>query len=693
MSAIRRYGWLSLGVAVTGLWLVGCGGSDGGTTGLSSTPNAVVIVSGNNQVGLIGQALTAPLVVKVTNSTGGAVVGSKVTFTVAAGAASVNPATVATDVNGQAQTAVTIGGTAGTIVVTATVANTALVATFAITAGSGSSAAKACSSSSPQSFSAGQVSPGVGGTGICLSGGATGADFALVGFYGNPDSSQIQPLTVTSTNATAVTTADLTPATPATFNLAPISAHVGRTENNVQAAFEAKLRASERRDLTPKIAAARAWYRSVNTPSGALRNAIPATVTLGQILTLNGNGTDDCINPINIGARVAAIGTTSIIVADTTNPLPTFSDAEYQSFATMFDTLINPLDIGNFGQPTDIDHNGKILIFFTKEVNKLTPRGSGGVIGGFFFARDLFPITDNTALGIPGCVTSNVGEMFYVLVPDSAGVYSDPQTKTGVLNVTPGTLAHEYQHLINAGRRLYVNDASSFEVDWLNEGLSHIAEELLYYRISNFAPRQNLTAAVVGATQTAVDEFLNNQGDNFSRYFTFLGTPAQTSVFSAVVDTSLAARGAVWNMLRYLADHHGTSDGTTWSSLVNTTLIGQQNLANVFGADYLTQIRDWATSVFSDDVPGVTDARFEEPSWNMRDIFPHLAFGSGPALGKYPLKVFPLADNTPVSTTVFAGGAAYIRFHVAAGASASIDWSAGAGAVSSLMQFTVVRSQ
>ena len=691
MPALRRYGLPSLGVAVMGVWLVGCGSSDGGTTNPASTPNAVVIVSGNNQVGLIGQALAAPLVVKVTNSAGAGVVGASVTFTVATGAASVSPATITTDASGQAQTQVTLGGTAGTIIVTATVANSALVATFAITAGSGSSAAKACSSSSPQAFTAGQVSPGVGGTGICLSGGATGSDFALIGFYGNPDSSQIQPLTVTSTNATAITTADLAPAVRSAFSLAPISVR-NRGVNAVQTAFDAKLRAMERRDLAPKVAAARSWYRNANTPSGVRENAIPPTLTLGQIITLNANGNDPCTTPINVAARVAAIGTTSIIVADTTNPLPTFSDAEYQSFATMFDTLINPLDVSNFGQPTDIDKNGKIVILFTKEVNKLTPRNSGGLIGGFFDARDLFPTTANAQLGLPACATSNVGEMFYVLVPDSAGVYSNPQQKSDVLNVTPGTLAHEYQHLINAGRRLYINTNAIFpENDWLNEGLSHIAEELLFYRVTNLAPRQNITVSVLGANTTITNLFINYQGDNFCRYDIFLGVPAQTSVFSAVADTSLATRGAVWNMLRYLADHHsnGSSDTATWSSLVNTSVIGQENLANVFGPDYLTQIRDWATSVFSDDVPGVTDARFQEASWNMRDIWPHLSCGNGPPPTQLPLKVIGLADNAPVSTAVLAGGAAYIRFHVAAGASASIDW----GTVSPLMQFTVVRSQ
>ena len=186
-------------------------------------------------------------------------------------------------------------------------------------------------------------------------------------------------------------------------------------------------------------------------------------------------------------ARVAAVSSSAIVVADTANPTGGFTDAEYTSFATTFDTLINALDVSNFGQPTDIDKNGKIIILFTKDVNLLTPRGSAGVIGGFFFERDLFPLSDTGVFG--GCAGSNFAEMFYVLVPDPNHVYGDARSKQKVLDLTPGTLAHEYQHLINAGRRMYVNlPFNDFEEVWLNEGLSHMAEELLYYRVSGNAP-------------------------------------------------------------------------------------------------------------------------------------------------------------------------------------------------------------
>jgi len=381
------------------------------------------------------------------------------------------------------------------------------------------------------------------------------------------------------------------------------------------------------------------------------------------------------------------------VVADTLNPTANgFTTADYNSFAARFDTLVNPLDVTNFGQPTDIDKNGKIVILITKEVNKLTPRGSSGFIGGFFFERDLFPTTDNTQLGLDGCAGSNFGEMFYVLAPDSLAQFGDQRKKSDVVNNTTGTLAHEYQHLINASRRLYINNADFFETVWMNEGLSHVAEELLYYRVSGLAPRQNIDIATVRAN--SVDNFNEFQADNIGRFEVFIEKPTKTNVYGD--NDSLETRGATWNLLRYLADHRGTADGDVWKQLVNTTLTGQQNLANVFGADYMTMISNWSTSVFSDDVAGVSDARFLEPSWNMRSLFPQLCVDSRTPctkLGIYPIAMTSLINNQASTQSVVAGGSSYIRFSVPAGSQATVDWSTGGFPVTPFVRFSVVRTR
>ena len=166
--------------------------------------------------------------------------------------------------------------------------------------------------------------------------------------------------------------------------------------------------------------------------------------------------------------------------------------------------------------------------------------------------------------------------------------------------------------------------------------------------------------------------------------------PNATSVYAG--NDELETRGATWHLLRYLADHRGSSDGDVWMQLVNSKTTGHHNLANVFGADYMNQIRDWATSLLSDDVAGVTDARFLEPSWNMRSIFPNLVNSANQPLGRYPLKIIPISDASGGNVSIQAGGAAYFRFGVSSG-NASIDWSSAGLPVTPLMKFTLVRTK
>ena len=680
-----------------------CGDNNGTSPNeppVTPAPPTLDVLSGNGQTGLINSALPQQIAVVATASNGSPISDVTVNFVVTSGAATLSAPSAVTDGFGVARVSVTLGATPGNVVITATTQTTpALTTTFTLAAGSGTIAA-ACSVGSAQIPAVGEVITSVPGMGICLSGGTTGAQYALVAFNSNPDSVLAPQATfsVRGTNITSVTTADLAPMNASVAASSPFSANI--VPRDFRASFDRHLREMAVRDLTPRIPMAqRAMAASTGDGSHAHFNVIPKSVSLNQVLSLNANGESACTNPINIGARVVAISNSAIVVADTANPTTgAFTSADYTSFASKFDNFVSPIDVDNFGQPSDIDKNGKVVILFTKEVNRLTPANSAGsFIGGFFFERDLFPITDNTQLGLDGCAGSNFGELFYVLVPDPNGTQGPDggpgvrHTKDDVLNGTIGTLAHEYQHLINAGRRLYINNAPVFESIWLNEGLSHIAEELAFYKASNgLAPRQNVGISQVQGSLDAFNEF---EADNLGRFQTFLTKPSRTDAYAE--NDSLQTRGATWFMLRYLADHRSTSDAETWKALVNTTAAGHHNLALVFGNDYMNQIRDWATTVFSDDLSGVSDVRFLEPSWNMRSIFPQICANDDCSvrLGVYPLAITSLTNNATSAQSVVPGGTSYIRFGVTANGQASIDWFKNNLPVNPLMQFSVVRTQ
>ena len=73
--------------------------------------------------------------------------------------------------------------------------------------------------------------------------------------------------------------------------------------------------------------------------------------------------------------------------------------------------------------------------------------------------------------------------------PDPGGTLGGTVSKEAVFHFATGIIVHELQHLINFGRRLYlVPDAQELEEVWLNEALSHMAEELVFYRATGLNP-------------------------------------------------------------------------------------------------------------------------------------------------------------------------------------------------------------
>jgi len=537
-----------------------------------------------------------------------------------------------------------------------------------------------CDAANPLSLNAGQVQTPISDPCVFVSGGTSGGEFALVPFNADTVFAHIAPISFTSEGVAAVTTplANRTFASAPSFSLTPdadAAALVGSSSG-----FELRLRNSERRVLTPLIPAARSWYRNrYNSQSGAgLRpsfSTVAAAPTVGDLVTLNTKTgvtlSDACQVPDNRTGRVVAISNHAIVIADTANPTGGYTDAEYLTVGQQFDDVY-AMDVAAFGDPTDIDTNGKIVMFFTRAVNEMTPKGSGSVVGGFFYGRDLFPKQDSPVLGPgSGCATSNVSEMFYLAVPDPNALVNGNTTftKAFISHLTLSTTAHEFQHLINASRRLYINTtATDFEVVWLNEGLSHIAEELLFYRQSNgLTPRQDVDSLDFKGNQTNVDSYNYNQQSNFGRYLLYLAKPSANSPYAP--NDSLETRGATWSFLRYAADHRGANDGDTWFKLVNSSKTGLPNLQDVFGAGLMSIFRDWSVAVIADDLPGVAD-QWQQPSWNFRSVFTYI-----PSIHSYPLATVTVGDNSPLSVSLKGGTSAYVRFSIAAGQVGSVKWS------------------
>jgi len=448
------------------------------------------------------------------------------------------------------------------------------------------------------------------------------------------------------------------------------------------------LRELERRELGPLVRSGPGAPPRI--PGGF---AVPAAVpTVGDLVEYNAQSQSSCSNPIYRHGRVEAVSQKAIVVADTLNPSGGFSSLQYAEIAAAFDTLIAPSTEEAFGTPTDIDGNGRVILFFTQEVNQLAGAGANQFVAGFFFARDLFP-ADQAGDGLQRCEHSNEAEILYLLVPDPTGqAGSVSHSLEDVKRFTLSTVAHEYQHLINAARRLrIVRSAEPFEAIWLNEGLSHMAEELLFYRASGLAPRSNLTvSALQQAGSRAVTAFNEHQILNASRYRNYISSSSSNSPYHH--RDLLATRGAMWSFLRYAVDRRAGSDNQLFRSIIDGNRAGFPNLASALGGEATLHnwLADWAVALYADSRVEGLPARFRDRSWNHPNILAAIAQG-GSSPGTFPIEVSTLPANGERNRTVTAGGSAYFRFALQDGTTGSIDLTAGNSSPGSNLRVTLLR--
>lgn len=515
---------------------------------------------------------------------------------------------------------------------------------------------------------------------LCLRSGPAAAEYTLIPFNGSESAAATLPVEIVGSGISASVTGPPTPNRVPAVSLTPTlrrndEFHM-RMLRRSAAALEPRLRSAVRRGMGP------------DAPRLAVAPVVGGLVEL-NVEVDSGSG---CSNPDRRGGRVVAVTDRAIVVVDTANPRTGLSaSAEtdlYRSFGIAFDTLIWPIDTRNFGEPTDIDKNGHVLIFFTRAVNEQTPpENLDSFVGGYFYNRDLFATT-----GAKACAGSNFAEMFYLLAPDPTGQVNGHARSIGFIrNSTVGVLAHEFQHLINDSRRLYVNQSLVWEESWLNEGLSHIAEELAFYQSAGLEPRQNIgpPALYSAAAASAYSEF---QAPNVDRYVRFLKEPEKNTLMGT---DELATRGAIWTFLRYAADRDGGSETALWNRLVmNTKSAGLTNLQNALGANPRDWMADWATSVYTDDAGLKLDdaERFEQPSWNFRTLIPTRRTNQAP-IGVFPLRTLPLKSDEPQTLVLSGGSTAYLRFSVPAGAQAALRATVRGLPAPSLLRVTIVRTK
>lgn len=450
---------------------------------------------------------------------------------------------------------------------------------------------------------------------------------------------------------------------------------------NVRGAmFEAALRRFERTSLpslhqTTATGAAVAANRLPPAPSRAIAPPVGSAMSI-KVLTPAGFNGENSLNCSSGGfttttGTVRAVGTHAIVVSDNTSPAGGFSTADYQAVADEFDSLIYPTDVSYFGTPTDIDNNGHIIIYYTPAVNKLTPSGQAdvsGYVGGFFFAGDLYPPS-----GINSCASSNQGEIFYLLAPDPNRTFGNTFSTSFVRQVTRGTVAHEFQHMINSGNRFLMPATVQFETTWLDEGLAHFAEDAVGRARAGYGDTQTVTYNDINALPDSIVQAFFLQ--NFARAKYYVERPDTTAaiVSHTRAAANLASRGAEWALLRYLADWYGNGDPRTLTrKLVAGPDTGTVNLVKATGASADTIFARWLTTMYTDhrSIPNL-DPVYNYKSYTLRQLVAGTLVGNEQTSSYLPVKA--IGDgNTSLNVTVPASSGAYFLTSPAAGGDRTI---------------------
>ena len=442
-----------------------------------------------------------------------------------------------------------------------------------------------------------------------------------------------------------------------------------------QQAFDARVRTFERQNLTLRAKLGRLAAARVSASRSVSVAGVP---NVGDTLNLNvpdGNSQDLCANYFRTEAVVASVSRRAILAVDTLDGPPTqlFSQAVLDSITQEFDNNTFVTDSSYFGNPTDVDGNGRVILLFTGEVNKLTPANSmGGFVGGYFFAGDYFPGTGATG---QSCAESNNAEIVYLLSPDPTGQFGNVRSASSVRQGTRGTIPHELEHMINAGNRYFNAAATAFEDNWLDESLAHIAEEAVGRVSRGFGDLQLLTMQdmLPPGNQKASDDFNAFFFENFARLAYWMVRPDTSSGISSNSDQNLSSSGADWAIGRYVADNYSNGDVRAFTrALAAGPNNGIPNLTNVAGASLDTLMAGWLVSMYADHL-GITglNAKYQYRSYNFRDIMPPVAASVFNGGDVYPLEVDPIGSGSDdISTEVKSGDGVYFRLTVPANAGA-----------------------
>ena len=420
------------------------------------------------------------------------------------------------------------------------------------------------------------------------------------------------------------------------------------------------------------------------------------TFRVNQFTTTLG-ATGSCSSYKEITARVAYVGTKSIIWEDVAAPLAGTMDNYFTKLGAEFDSTMYRSDSTYFGDPlvtdpyTDGDHH--LDMVFTPSV----PSG----VAGFVTACDLFPRGASDS-------SSNFGEFFYAVVPTVAGTGFSGNTADAWLRGIRTTVVHEVKHIASFGARL-TNGASSFEESWLEEGMAREAEEVWLrnnvYGVAwkGDARYANTLYCDVRPTFPQCAGAPYGMFGHFNTLYSVLESPGASSLFGRVVDNDFNFYALAWSFSRWADDRYATSDAAFLRGITQaTTTTGMASISALTGQSVDDMLGRWTLSLDLDgDNAFASNPDLQFPTWNTRDIYAGMASDFPYPSYPYFPQSFPLtplvlpAGSFAVDNAGIHGGAfaMYELTTTASGQTLSLLGAGGAGPASFSLRIAIARKQ
>jgi hypothetical protein len=409
----------------------------------------------------------------------------------------------------------------------------------------------------------------------------------------------------------------------------------------LQQAFDRMLRKQGRQLAASgalRSSASRAMRKSV--ASGSVTVPAAGSVRNFQVVS-NLNGTAFK----TVTATLSYVGASLLLYIDTAAPANGLTGVQLQSFGQYFDQILYPMDTAAFGSPTDLDHNGHVIMLMSPVVNADTPaslcQSEGSYVAGFFDSEDFNSASDPN---------SNQGEIFYSIVPDPTGTVSCSHTVADILFDVPATFLHELQHLINYSQHVIVHNGNA-EVGAEDEGLSIVAEELgsRYYETKCPPPLCRANPSQIYPDSSA--GFLSSVAYDSYQY-AYLPDTASVTLHDDSED-GISWRGGDWALMHWLGDQFGAG---VYKKLDAGLTTGVANIESATGQTFPSLFANFGLALYTDTMPGLPRAtapaadRFS--TRNLRTLWEWTFQEFGPQQGVgyiYPIALYPITTDTTSS--------------------------------------------